>query len=197
MMLASGERKMNITAGMCKKRIHFVLTFLGFAQGATVVQTGSETFSTMTGAEKPITPPAASSPPVLGTPSGRNIISNVYFPIEKLDKNLINTNGNPASSDGGGGSSSNSNNNNRRWSQGQKFSGLNDLRPDSDLINSPTDQHEQASTNWPTRTISAAERDATNVTVQLNNHAFLNCKVINHHNTLLIARIPGRFNALL
>lgn len=158
------------------------------------MQTGSDTFSTKTGSEKPITVPPASLPPVLGTPSGRNIISNVYFPIEKLDKNLINPNGNPASSDG---SSSNSNNNNRRWSQGQKFSGLNDLRPDSDLINSPGDQQEQAVTNWPTRIISAAERDATNVTVQLNNHAFLNCKVINHHNTLFIARIPVLFNTLL
>lgn len=165
----------------------------GGAQTASIASAGVEAgLSALSAAsvasEKPITLPAPSQlpPPVHHAPSGRNIISNVYFPIEKLNKNLISTNDSPTNGSGDGGNSSsessntnnNNNNNLRRRSQGQKLAGLNDLRPDSDLINSAGTEQP---IKWPSKAATAKEREATNVTAQLNNHAYLVCKVINNN----------------
>lgn len=169
----------------------FNILFLGFGQGAVVPQTAGEEGAGLLSSSSTVPPPSFAAivsekpitlpPPVLA-PSGRNIISNVYFPIEKLNKNLISTNDSPTSSGGGSSSSSNSYNNNnlRHRPQGQKVAVLNDLRPESDLINSPGDQQPPSSPiSSSIKRLSAVEREATNVTAQLNNHAYLNCKVIN------------------
>lgn len=181
--------------------------FAGFAQGAVAppphppttsqgvaLVVGDPSSSVGAASEKPIT-----QPPVPLAPSGRNIVSNVYFPIEKLNKNLISTNDSPAissssSNSGSSSSASNSNNNNLRR-RSQQSPTLNDLRPESDLINRPQQQHHQEElpplppVKRPSSSSSAAEREATNVTVQLNNHAYLTCKVINNDARLIIAGI--------
>lgn len=187
--------------------------FLGYVQGAfagaPAAVLGLTTIATTVAAsEKPITLPSppsvdvAASPALL--PSGPNIIPNVYFPIEKLNKNLISTNDSPhgggSSSSRDGASSYNNNNNRRQSQQSLKFAGQNDLRPDSDLINTGS-RTAQSSPGEVERGYHQQQPGSTGITgggggsimskrtsggpatvsAQLNNHAYLNCKVINPH----------------
>lgn len=188
--------------------------FPGSAQGVVVddaagVAGGFTMTATVAASDKPITFP---SPPTVATqrppprtttllPSGPNIIPNVYFPIGELNKNLISTNDSPGSSGSGTGATTTYNNNNNRGrsQQNQKLDALNDLRPESDLINTASRSSSAAEGGLrqslhfyqsepdgkrgsdpiiSKRGSGGGGVGTTNVTTQLNSHAYLNCKVI-------------------
>lgn len=178
--------------------------FPGSAQGVAIVDDagvagGFTATATVAASDKPITflsPPtvATQRPPTTTLlPSGPNIIPNVYFPIGELNKNLISTNDSPGSGGTGATTTYNNNNNRGRSQQNQKLDALNDLRPESDLINTATrssshSQHYYQSEPGGSKRGSdpiISKRGSggggvgtTNVTAQLNSHAYLNCKVI-------------------